>query len=104
MYIDTLLITLKEMILSFKHRGLERFFWQGSVRGIQPKHVSRLRLQLGVLDAAKELSDLSVPNWRLHALAGRLKGHYSLSVDENWRLTFRFTDLGVELLDYHDYH
>jgi toxin HigB-1 len=92
------------VILSFKHRGLERFFRQGSVKGIQPKHASRLRLQLGVLDAAKALSDISVPSWRLHALSGQLKGHYSLTVDEHWRLTFRFTELGVEVLNYQDYH
>jgi proteic killer suppression protein len=92
------------MIRSFRHKGLEVFFRTGSTRGIQPKHAVRLRLQLAVLDSAKSSQDLMVPGWRFHELTGRLKGHYSLSVDKNWRLTFRMNDSDVVVLDYQDYH
>lgn len=40
------------MILSFKHKGLERFFTTGSTAGIQAKHATKLRLQLDALNRA----------------------------------------------------
>ncbi len=92
------------MIRSFKHKGLEQFFLQGSKKGIQPKHAAKLRIQLAVLNSAKDIADVAVPSWRLHALSGDLKGHLSISVDENWRLTFRFEKGDVEVLNYQDYH
>jgi proteic killer suppression protein len=92
------------MIRSFKHKGLEQFFRQGSKKGIQPKHATKLRIQLAALENAKYVADVAVPNWRLHSLGGDLKGHFSISVDENWRLTFQFENGDVEVLDYQDYH
>lgn len=92
------------MIRSFRHRGLEQFFRQGSKKGIQPKHANKLCIQLAALDNAKNVADVEVPNWRLHVLSGDLKGHFSISVDENWRLTFRFEKGDVEVLDYQDHH
>ena len=92
------------MIRSFRHRGLEQFFRQGSKKGIQPKHANKLLIQLAALDNAKNVADVEVPNWRLHVLSGDLKGHFSISVDENWRLTFRFEKGDVQVLDYQDHH
>lgn len=60
------------MIRSFRHKGLERFFLYGSKAGIQAVHASRLRLQLGRLDAAAGPGDMDLPGWRLHPL--KLKG------------------------------
>jgi len=92
------------MIRSFKHKGLEQFFSQGSKKGIQPKHAAKLRIQLAALDNAKDVADIAVPSWRMHGLSGNLKGYFSISVDENWRLTFKFEKGDVEVLDYQDYH
>lgn len=92
------------MIISFRHRGLKRFFETGSKAGIQPKHAVRLQLQLGVLDAARVPGDMNLPGWRLHSLAGDLAGHWAVWVDENWRLTFRFSGTDAEVVDYQDYH
>lgn len=92
------------MIKSFRHRGLEDFFLAGSHAGIQPKHAKRLRLQLGQLDAAFVPQDMGRPGWRLHPLKGNWDGLWAVWVDENWRLTFRFTGSNVELVDYQDYH
>jgi toxin HigB-1 len=93
------------MIKGFRHKGLQRFYQTGSSAGIQAAHASRLRLQLAALDAATGVSDLkAAPGWRLHALKGNLKAHYALTVSGNWRLTFCFVGLDVELLDYVDYH
>ena len=92
------------MIKSFSHKGLERFFHSGSKAGIQAQHADRLRLQLGVLDAAKKPEDMGLPGWRLHALAGDLKGHWSVRISGHWRLTFKFEGEDAILVDYQDYH
>ena len=92
------------MIKSFEHKGLEAFFRNGSKAGIQPHHANRLRLQLTVLDKAKEPKDMNVPGWRLHGLTGDLSGFFSVDVNGNWRMTFRFDNGDVVLVDYQDYH
>ncbi|MCK3654213.1 Killer protein [Pasteurellaceae bacterium Macca] len=92
------------MILSFRHKGLEKFFKTGSTADIQAKHANRLNLQLSFLDAAKSLSDIQVIDWDLHPLKGNLKDHWSIKVNGNWRLTFKFENGHIEVLDYQDYH
>ena len=44
------------------------------------------------------------PSWRVHGLSGDRAGFYAVTVQANWRLTFRFVGEDVELLDYLDYH
>ena len=44
------------------------------------------------------------PGWRLHPLAGDLKGYWSVSITGNWRLIFRFKDGDAHDLDLVDYH
>ena len=92
------------MIKTFRHKGLERFFREGSKAGIQPQHAKRLRLQLGRLDAAKGPADMNLPGWKCHALTHDLKGLWSVWVSGNWRLTFTFEGSDAVLVDYQDYH
>lgn len=92
------------MIKSFRHKGVERVFSTGSKAGIQPKHAKRLRLQLGMLDAATNSVDMALPGWKPHALRGELAGHWAVWVDGNWRLTFSFEGEDAVLVDYQDYH
>ena len=92
------------MIWSIKHKGLSEFYLIGRLKGIQAHHAARLRILLTALDAAKEIKDLNVPAWNLHILKGNLKGHWSLTVNGNWRITFIFVDKDVFLVDYQDYH
>jgi toxin HigB-1 len=92
------------VIKSFRHKGLQRFYETGTKSGIQPQHAARLRLQLAALDTAQAVADMDIPGYRLHALKGRLKGRWSISVSGNWRLTFEFKDGNVHILDYEDYH
>ena len=56
------------------------------------------------LDVATSAQDMSLPGWGLHPLKGALKGHFSVWVSGNWRLTFRFEGADAELVDYQDYH
>ena len=92
------------MIRSFRHRGLQHFFESGSKAGIQPKHANRLRVRLIRLDTARGPEDMDLAGWRLHGLKGDLVSHWSVRVDANWRLTFRFSGTDVEVVDYLDYH
>lgn len=92
------------MIKSFRHKGLERFFHQGSKAGIQPAHAGRLRLQLAALDQSERPEDMSAPAWGLHSLKGGLKGHWAVTVNGNWRMVFTFEGTDAVLVDYLDYH
>lgn len=92
------------MIVGFRHKGLEIFYRTNSTRGIQAAHAAKLGMILAMLDAAKEPLDMSLPSLKLHPLKGALKGHWSVWVNGNWRVTFRFSGADVELVDYRDYH
>lgn len=92
------------MIRSFRHRGLQAFFEKGIKAGIQAKHANKLRLQLFALNRAAKPEDLNAPGWRLHPLSGKQAGYWSITVNGNWRLVFRFINRDVELVDYLDYH
>lgn len=93
------------MIKSFKHKGLETFFLTGSKAGIRPDHAVKLRVVLTRLETAEAPQDMAIPSWRLHGLKGNLDQHWAVTINGNWRLTFRFLpDGNVELVDYQDYH
>ena len=92
------------MIKTFQHKGLKAFFETGSKAGIKPDHAQKLKRQLTRLDLAKTASDVNLPGWRLHQLTGDLSGYYSIVVNGNWRITFKFAGEDVVLVDYLDYH
>ncbi|OSI09857.1 Plasmid maintenance system killer protein; Toxin higB-1 [Neisseria zoodegmatis] len=92
------------MIKSFKHKGLAIFFETGNKAGIQANHAEKLKLQLSALNRATSPRDVNAPGWQLHQLSGNLKDHWSIKVNGNWRITFRFNGNDVEVVDYQDYH
>ncbi len=92
------------MIKKFRHKGLESFFKTGSKAGIQPAHAAKLQNQLLRLNVAKGASYMNMPGWNLHPLSANLAGHYSVSVNGNWRMTFAFEGEDAVLVDYQDYH
>jgi proteic killer suppression protein len=92
------------MIKSFRHSGIERFFTTGSKAGIQASHAAKLSVQLFQLNRARAASDMDAPGWGLHPLRGNLKGHWTVKVNGNWRLTFTFEGENAIFVDYQDYH
>ena len=59
---------------------------------------------LTALDQSGNPDEMNIQGFRWHPLKGQMKGHYSVSVSANWRVTFRFEDgyaLDVDYLDYH---
>ena len=92
------------MIRSFRHKGIEAFFLTSSKACIQTHHAAKRRVLLTALDNARKSGDLNAPDWRFHKLSGDLKGFFSITVNGNWRLIFRFDGNHTELIDYLDYH
>ena len=96
------------MIASFKDRRTEDLFHGRSssrVRRIPPDVRDAAVRKLDMIQAAIELADLRTPPGnRLEALRGDLKGHYSIRVNDQWRIVFRWEGREaheVEIIDYH---
>ena len=96
--------TVLGVIVSFRHKGLEQLYREGSKKCVQAAHVPKLVRILSALDVAQTPADLAIPSFRTHPLKGDLAGQWSIWVNGNWRVTFRFVDSDVELVDYQDYH
>ena len=92
------------MIKSLAHKGLEKFFLSGNAAGVQAIHAKRLRLILAQLDKAKTIDDMDIPTLHLHELKGSRKGIWSVTVQANWRVTFRLVDGDAEVVNHEDYH
>lgn len=78
--------------------------------GHQPSRLQAISRQaqrrLQILDSAESLEDLKcLPSNRFEALKGDRKGQYSIRINAQWRLCFRWSDDGeaidVEIVDYH---
>jgi proteic killer suppression protein len=93
-----------DMIKSFRHKDLKKFFETGDKGGIKPEHAKRLGPLLFKLDTAKAAKDMNFPGSGLHALKGKYAGFYAVKVSGNWRLIFRFEGADAYDIDYLDYH
>ncbi len=92
------------MIESFRHKGLKRLFEDDDPKLLPPDMADRIRDILTLLDAAGKPDDLNRPSLRLHALKGKLKGYWAVTVRANWRIVFRFEEGNAQNVDFLDYH
>lgn len=92
------------MILSIRHKGLKSFYEKGNASKLQPQHIGKIRLILTRLDAATNPIMMQVPGYHLHQMAGKWKGFWSVRIDKNYRIVFRFEGENVVDVDYIDYH
>jgi proteic killer suppression protein len=61
--------------------------------------------KLAMLARAATLQDLRIPpNNRLERLKGRRKGQYSIRINDQWRICFRWSEQGAEQVEIVDYH
>lgn len=93
------------MIENFAHPETERLFLTGKSRRLPPDILRRALMRLTQLHAAMALDDLRMPpSNRLEALSGNRVGQWSIRINDQWRVCFRFEDghaLDVEITDYH---
>lgn len=92
------------MIKSFGNRDTERLFRDEPVRRFGSIERAARR-KLLYLHRAQDLTDLRVPPGnRLEALKGNRRGQYSIRINDQWRICFRWHDgdaIDVETVDYH---
>ena len=93
------------MIRSFKCSETEKIYRREHSRKM-PQDIQRTAMRkLWVLDAVMDLNELRVPpSNRLEALRGDRQGQYSIRINQQWRLCFRWLNgdaYAVELVDYH---
>ena len=93
------------MIRGFKCKETEKIFLRKLSRVFPPELQLRARKKLIMLDAAATLSDLrEPPSNHLEELKGKLKGRYSIRINDQWRICFRWRNADaaeVEIVDYH---
>ncbi len=92
------------MIRSFRHKDTERLFDDQFVPRFQAfERTARRKLES--LNAASRLEDLRmIPGNRLEALRGDRAGQFSIRINDQWRVCFRWIEedaLDVEIVDYH---
>lgn len=93
------------MIRTFADRETQQLYTTGRSRRLPPDVVKRAVRRLEFINLANDLNDLrSPPSNRLHALEGDRKGQFAISINDQWRICFRFVDgdaYNVEVTDYH---
>ena len=93
------------MIRSFRDRETEKVFNREPSRRWSRDLQRAARRKLLMLDAAETLADLRVPPGnRLEKLSGERAGEWSIRINDQWRICFRWTEgdaYDVEIVDYH---
>jgi proteic killer suppression protein len=94
------------VILSVRHKALRQFLETGNSKGLDARVTGRLRNMVALLNAATDADELKVPpNFGFHWLTGDRSGTASITVTNNWRLTFRLNaENEIVDLDLEDYH
>ena len=93
------------MIQTFANPETERFFATGKSRRFPPEILKRAAMRLIQLDGATRIEDLHFPpSNRFEALAQDRAGQWSIRINDQWRVCFRFESgdaYDVEIVDYH---
>ncbi len=93
------------MIISFDNSDTEKI-WNGTrVKKLPAKIQNIGRSKLRMLNNSVDLADLKIPPAnRLEKLSGKLKDFYSIRINDQWRIIFRWNSgnaVEVEIIDYH---
>lgn len=93
------------MIVSFGNKDTEKI-WMGERVKKLPNEVQETgRRKLRMLNNAQNMTDLTIPpSNKLEKLKGNLKDYYSIRVNDQWRIIFKWSNgnaFEVEIVDYH---
>jgi toxin HigB-1 len=93
------------VIRSFADSETKRFYTTGRSRRFPPQIRARAAMRLTQIDAATQIEDLKQPpSNRLEALKGDRKGQWSIRINDQWRVCFRFAKgdaYDLAIVDYH---
>ena len=93
------------MIKSFRDKETQRLFMGRKSRAVSGRTARRALLKLVQLDRVESVEELKVPPGnRLHKLGGDREGQWAISINDQYRVCFRFEDgdaYDVEATDYH---
>jgi len=93
------------MIKTFADRHTKELYETGKSKRFPSDILNSARRRLEYLDTATGVDDLKIPpSNRFHELERERKGQFSISINMQWRICFRFADCDaydVEITDYH---
>ena len=93
------------MIKTFGDKATKKLFETGKANALSRDLSRRAIRRLEYIHLAGTLEDLRVPTGnRFHAVSGKRNGQYSISINDPWRICFKFVDgdaYDVEITDYH---
>jgi proteic killer suppression protein len=93
------------MIISFGSKDTEKI-WNGDRTKKIPIEIQQVgRRKLRMLNNSQNIADLTIPpSNRLDKLSGRYKDYYSIRINDQWRINFKWENnhsYEVEIIDYH---
>jgi proteic killer suppression protein len=96
----------KGVIRSFKGQWAEMILSDRRIpKGFPTGFAKAARRKLIQLNHARSLNDLAAPPGnRLESLKGNLSGKHSIRINDQWRIVFRWTEIGPEEVEITDYH
>ena len=93
------------VIKTFADRATRDLYERGRSKRLPSEIIRRAIRKLEYIEHAAKLDDLKVPPGnRLHELEGDRSGQFSIAINDQWRICFRFVDgdaYDVEVTDYH---
>ena len=93
------------MIKTFRDKRTEELFDTGSAPGVPPDVQTRAVRKLDVIDSAVSIEHFCKPRGnRFHSLKGDRLGQYSIAVNDQWRICFRFMGGHAYEVEFCDYH
>jgi proteic killer suppression protein len=98
-------IIMRNMIKSYKDKETEKVYYREYSKKL-PRDIQKTAMKkLWMLDAAPDLQSLRVPPGnKLELLSGNREGRYSIRINDQWRICFRWIEGNahdVEIVDYH---
>jgi toxin HigB-1 len=93
------------MILTFSEKNTEKIWNLVQVRSL-PLEIQKIGLRkLTMINGAKDVGDLRIPpSNHLEKLRNDREGQYSIRINDQWRICFRWENgnaFDVEIVDYH---
>ena len=93
------------MITSFGYKDTKKI-WEGErIKGLSTEIQEMARRKLRMLNNSQDLNDLQIPpSNRLEKLKGNLKDFYSIRINNQWRIIFKWNNGNAEQVEIIDYH